>query len=65
MTLGSWAVAGGINQFSDLDFVVICRAEDQTSLMAEARQVARRAGPLLACFTGEHVGEPRLTAEGC
>src|SRR5262249_56986316 len=43
LTLGGWAVAGGIDQFSDLDFVVICRAEDQTSLMAEARQVARRA----------------------
>lgn len=60
LTLGGSAVAGGIDQFSDLDFVVVCRAEDQASLMAEARQLATRVGPLLACFTGEHVGEPRL-----
>lgn|SRR5215471_3310109 len=60
LTLGGSAVADGTDQFSDLDFVLICRAEDQASLLAEARQLAARVGPLLASFTGEHVGEPRL-----
>jgi predicted nucleotidyltransferase len=60
LTLGGSAVAGGIDEFSDLDFVVVCRDEDQPALLAEARQFAQRLGPLLASFTGEHVGEPRL-----
>ena len=29
-------------------------------MLAEARQFAQRLGPLLASFTGEHVGEPLL-----
>src|SRR5262249_39597894 len=45
---------------SDLDFVVICRDEHQPELLREAPAFAARLGPLLAWFTGEHVGEPRL-----
>jgi len=60
LTLGGSAVAGGVDQFSDLDFVVICRPEDQASVLADATQLAARMGNLLASFTGEHVGEPRL-----
>jgi len=60
LALGGSAVVSGIDQFSDLDFVVVCRPEDQASLLSDARQLAARVGHLLASFTGEHIGEPRL-----
>lgn len=60
LTLGGSAVVGGIDEFSDLDFVVACRDEDQPALLARARQFAERLGCLLISFTGEHLGEPRL-----
>src|SRR3989441_8785469 len=60
LTLGGSAVAGGIDEFSDLDFVVVCHDEDQPALLAEARPFAQRLGQLLASFTGEHLSEPRL-----
>jgi hypothetical protein len=60
LTLGGSAVIGRVDRFSDLDFVVVCRDEDHAALLAGIRAFARRVGPLLACFTGEHLGEPRL-----
>lgn len=60
LTLGGSAVVGGTDQFSDLDFVVVCQPEDQASLMSDAPRFAAGVGHLLASFTGEHVGEPRL-----
>jgi predicted nucleotidyltransferase len=60
LTLGGSAVVGGIDEFSDLDFVVVSRDEDQPELLGGARELARSLGPLLTAFTGEHVGEPRL-----
>jgi hypothetical protein len=39
---------------------VVCRDEDQSALLAEAQQFAARLGSLVASFTGEHVGDPRL-----
>jgi hypothetical protein len=49
-----------MDEFSDLDLVVVCRDEHQPGLLAGAPLFAAGLGPLLACFTGEHVGEPRL-----
>jgi hypothetical protein len=49
-----------MDEFSDLDFVVVCRDEHQPELLRDAPRFAAGLGPLLACFTGEHVGEPRL-----
>ena len=60
VTLGGSAVTETTDEFSDLDFVVVCRDEDQPAILAESRSFAGRLGPLLATFTGEHVGEPRL-----
>ena len=60
VVLGGSAVTGTADEFSDLDFVIVCRDEEQPALLAEATSVAGRLGPLLAAFTGEHVGEPRL-----
>jgi len=60
LTAGGSAVTGTMDEFSDLDLVVICRDEHQPELLAGAPAFAAGLGPLLACFTGEHVGEPRL-----
>jgi hypothetical protein len=49
-----------MDEFSDVDFVVVCRDEDQPRLLRDAPAFAAALGPLLTCFTGEHVGQPRL-----
>jgi len=53
-------VTGGFDAHSDLDFVVVVRADAHAAVMAEGAAFAAGLGSLLACFTGEHVGEPRL-----
>jgi hypothetical protein len=60
LMVGGSAVTRTMDEFSDLDFVVVCRDEHQPELLNEAPAFAAGLGPLLACFTGEHVGEPRL-----
>jgi predicted nucleotidyltransferase len=46
--------------FSDVDLVIVCRDADYDATMADRRSIAASLGSLLAAFTGEHVGEPRL-----
>jgi hypothetical protein len=58
--LGGSAVTGTSDEFSDLDFVIVCRDHGHAAVLGEAMTIAGRLGPLLAAFTGEHVGEPRL-----
>ena len=57
---GGSMVHGGFDEHSDLDLVVVVRADAHAALLADARAFAARFGNLLAAFTGEHVGEPRL-----
>lgn len=40
--------------------MLLVRPDMQAAVMAERRAFAAGLGKLLACFTGEHVGEPRL-----
>jgi hypothetical protein len=56
---GSFA-QGGLDAHSDLDLVVAVEPAAHAAVLAGARDLAARLGPLLAAFTGEHVGEPRL-----
>ena len=59
--LGSGSLAyGGFDEHSDFDFVVVVRAGDHAQVMRERHRFAAGLGCLLAAFTGEHVGEPRL-----
>lgn len=51
---------GAFDAHSDLDLVVVVRTEAYADVLAARRTIAANAGPLLAAFTGEHVGEPRL-----
>jgi hypothetical protein len=55
---GSWLAT--MDEFSDLDLVVAVYPEHEESVRADRAAIAARLGPLLAAFTGEHVGEPRL-----
>lgn len=59
--LGTGSMAyGGFDEESDLDLVLLVRPDARAAVMAERRAFAAGLGKLLACFTGEHVGEPRL-----
>jgi hypothetical protein len=59
LATGSGAT-GGMDEFSDVDLVIVCRDADEPAVHGDLRAFAAGLGPLLACFTGEHVGEPRL-----
>jgi hypothetical protein len=54
------AVTLTTDRFSDLDLVIVCRDDDYPEIMRTRLEFAGSLGPLLAAFTGEHVGEPRL-----
>jgi predicted nucleotidyltransferase len=57
---GGSVATGTSDQYSDLDLVLVCTPESHQECLADAKAFAGRLGPLLAAFTGEHVGEPRL-----
>ncbi|MGK5683637.1 hypothetical protein [Actinoplanes sp. URMC 104] len=52
--------AGTLDAYSDLDFIVVVKDDEHAAVMAGMHEVAASCGTLLAAFTGEHVGEPRL-----
>lgn len=54
------ALTDSMDAQSDLDFVVVCRDEDYAGVLQSRREIAASLGELLAAFSGEHVGEPRL-----
>ena len=60
VTVGGSAVVGSMDEFSDVDFTIVCTDDAHQELLAEAQNFAARVGRLLVAFTGEHVGEPRL-----
>ncbi|ANO52322.1 aminoglycoside 6-adenylyltransferase [Woeseia oceani] len=55
---GSW-VSNEIDEFSDLDLVIVCEDGAVPDLSA-MREIAESLGSLVSSFTGEHVGEPGL-----
>lgn len=57
---GGSYVHGGFDDHSDLDFVIVVQDESYAEVMASRLEFAGGLGDLLAAFTGEHVGEPRL-----
>lgn len=62
---GGSLVHGGMDEFSDLDLVLVVEERSRAEVLASRTEIARRLGPLLAAFTGEHVGEPRLLICPC
>lgn len=57
---GGSFLTGGMDEYSDLDLVVAVEPSSVLPVMQERKQIAATLGNLLAAFTGEHVGEPRL-----
>lgn len=57
---GGSMVYGTMDEFSDLDFIIVYHEEFQNEIMAQRLRIAEGFGNLLSAFTGEHVGEPRL-----
>jgi hypothetical protein len=49
-----------MDEFSDLDLLIATEPLVHADVMADRAQIAATLGHLLAAFTGEHVGEPRL-----
>lgn len=57
---GGSFISGEMDEYSDLDLVVVGKPESWPHILGSRSQLAERLGPLLAAFTGEHVGEPRV-----
>ncbi|HXJ33017.1 MAG TPA: oxalate:formate antiporter [Candidatus Eisenbacteria bacterium] len=57
---GGSFIAGVLDEHSDLDLVVVSRAEAAADVLAGGQDLARRLGTLLVAFPGDHVGELRL-----
>ncbi|MBD0384215.1 nucleotidyltransferase domain-containing protein [Paenibacillus sedimenti] len=57
---GGSMLKGTMDEYSDLDLVLVYEPEYRETIMTERIQIAERLGSLLSGFTGEHVGEPRL-----
>ena len=49
-----------MDEYSDVDLVVAVEPEAFANVMGRRQAIAASLGPLLASFTGEHVGEPRV-----
>jgi len=57
---GGSLVHGGFDEHSDIDLVVIVGEPHYREILGQRRQFAQSLGQLVAAFSGEHVGEPRL-----
>ncbi|MEM1202603.1 MAG: nucleotidyltransferase domain-containing protein [Acidobacteriota bacterium] len=57
---GGSYLTDAMDPYSDLDLVVAVEPSAFGQVMEDRKQIAATLGPLLASFTGEHVGEPRL-----
>ncbi|MBB6674685.1 oxalate:formate antiporter [Cohnella nanjingensis] len=57
---GGSLLSGTMDEFSDLDLILVYAPEHREAIMADRLSIAGRFGSLLSAFTGEHVGEPRL-----
>ena len=60
LAAGGSFIGGEMDEYSDLDLVVVAEAAAWPGVLDARAGLAARLGPLLAAFTGEHVGEPRL-----
>jgi len=56
---GSYA-RDAMDAFSDIDLILACEPADFNALLQDRAALAAQLGRLVAAFTGEHVGEPRL-----
>ena len=57
---GGSFLSDSMDEFSDLDLVIAVEPNHYKSIVTDRHRIAGSLGDLLAAFTGEHVGEPRL-----
>ena len=57
---GGSFLSDSMDEFSDVDLVIAVEPGHADAVMADRHRIAGSLGPLLADFTGEHVGESRL-----
>src|SRR6185369_14653149 len=57
---GGSFITKSMDEFSDLDLIIAVEPAHQAEVMSERMNIAASLGKLLAAFTGEHVGEPRV-----
>jgi hypothetical protein len=60
LLIGGSYIHGGLDEHSDLDFVIVVQDESHADVMASRMAFARTLPDFINAFTGEHVGEPRL-----
>lgn len=60
VAIGGSYLSGDMDEYSDLDLAIIVEEVHYEQVLNERQQIASDLGSLLAAFTGEHVGEPRL-----
>jgi len=60
LAAGGSFISRNLDEYSDLDLVVISRNDVAPNVLRDGSELARRLAPLLAAFPGDHVGEPRL-----
>ncbi len=53
-------VRAAMDEHSDIDLVIAVEPTHEGDVRRDRDAIAHSLGPLLAAFTGEHVGEPRL-----
>ena len=58
IAVGGSFLSDSMDEFSDLDLVIAVEPIPYDSFVAERHRIAGSLGPLLAAFSGEHVGEP-------
>jgi predicted nucleotidyltransferase len=57
---GGSYLTDSMDEFSDVDLVIAVEPRDFADVTADRHAIAASLGRLLAAFTGEHVGEPRV-----
>jgi predicted nucleotidyltransferase len=57
---GGSFLTNSMDEFSDLDLIISVEPAHQAEVSLERMKIAASLGKLLAAFTGEHVGEPRV-----
>ena len=60
LAAGGSLLTGDVDAYADLDLVVVVSDAAHAEVMADRIAIAAGWGSLVAAFTGEHVGEPRL-----
>ena len=60
VAIGGSYLTGEMDEYSDIDLVLVVEDNYYEQVLQERERIAHSLGSLLAAFTGDHVGEPRL-----